>query len=78
MRSLKAVYEDGQVLFLKGQTPEGRMDVIVTFLDSGNVAEKPKKNAGKRFVEKWTGVIKGADIDGWKDRKAEDLLEKHK
>jgi len=37
-----------------------------------------KKQAGKRFVEKWTGVFKGSSIEDWKDQKANDLQEKHK
>lgn len=77
MRSLKAVYENGRILLPEREAPQGPIDVIVTFLDEENTAEKPKKDAGKRFVEKWMGVIKGSNIDDWKDRKVKDLLEKH-
>jgi hypothetical protein len=76
MIAIKAVFDNGQVVFPPGTLPEGRREVIVTFLDEETM-EKRDPEAGKRFVEKWCGVIKGADIDNWKDQKAEEILKKH-
>jgi hypothetical protein len=76
MIAVKAVYDNGRVVFPPGTLPEGRRDVIVTFLEEENT-EKRDPEAGKRFVEKWEGVLKGVDIGNWKEQKAEDILRKH-
>jgi hypothetical protein len=76
MIAVKAVFDNGQVVFPPGTLPEGRREVIVTFLDE-ETAEKRDPEAGKRFVEKWKGVLKGVDIGDWKDQKADDILRKH-
>ncbi len=76
MRSVRAVYEDGQVVFSQESLPTERSDVIVTFLDHGDGGRQPAANAGQQFVEKWSGVIEGTDIADWKDRKAEHMKRK--
>ena len=76
MIAIKAVFDNGQVVFPPGTLPEGRREVIVTFLDE-ETTEKRDPEAGKRFVEKWGGSLKGMDIGDWKDQKADDILRKH-
>lgn len=81
MRSVKAVYENGHLMFPDGPAPEGRMDVVVVFPDQlpdqGEPSPPRNKNAGKEFVEKWSGVLKGVDIEGWKEQRIADLEKKH-
>jgi hypothetical protein len=78
MQPMKAIYEDGRLVFPEGNAPKGRMEVVVVFPDPGESppARKKDKDAGKRFVQKWSGVLKGCDISNWKDEKAEYLLKK--
>jgi hypothetical protein len=73
MQPVKAVYEDGHLVFPEGNGPEGRMEVIVIFPDKDESAPTRDKDAGKRFVREWKGVLKGCDISNWKDEKAEYL-----
>ena len=73
MRSVKAIYEDGRLTFPEGDTPDGRMEVVVIFPDKSESAPPRDKDAGKRFVKKWSGILKGCDISNWKDEKAEHL-----
>ena len=75
MRSVKAVYENGHLVFPETQPPKGRMNVVVTFLEDRGAPEADK-NAGKLFVSRWTGIIRDSHIEGWKDHKAERLKEK--
>ena len=77
MRPIKAVYEDGHLMFSEGPAPEGRMEVIVVFPDQTEPASPRDKDAGKRFVEEWSGVLKGADIEGWREQRMADLEKKH-
>ena len=79
MRSVKAVYENGHLVFPEGNGPEGRMEVVVVFPDQGEPISprNREKNAGKRFVEKWRGVLKGANTEGWKEQRIADLEKKH-
>ena len=77
MRSVKVVYENGHLIFPEGSGPEGRMEVVVIFPDQGEPVALRDKNAGKRFVEKWTGVLKGVNIEGWKEQRIADLEKKH-
>ena len=49
------------------------MEVVVVFPDQSEPAPARDKDAGKRFVEEWAGVLKGHDISNWKDEKAEYL-----
>lgn len=79
MRSLKAVYENGHLVFPEGNGPEGRMEVVVVFPDqAGRTPPRDKdKNAGKRFVRKWKGILKGVNIEGWKEQRIADLEKKH-
>ncbi|MBU4272489.1 MAG: hypothetical protein KKE86_04080 [Planctomycetes bacterium] len=53
------------------------MEVIVVFPDPGESAPARDKDAGKRFVEKWSGVLKGENIEGWKEQKIAELEKKH-
>ncbi len=78
MRSIKAVYDNGQLVFPEGNGPTGRMEVVVLFPESNEPAEPRDKDAGKRFVEKWSGVLKDADIEGWKEQRIADLEKKHR
>jgi hypothetical protein len=73
MRSVKAVYDNGHLMFPDGSVPEGRMEVVVVFPDQGKPIASRDKDAGKRFVREWTGILKGSDISNWKDEKAEYL-----
>jgi hypothetical protein len=73
MRPFKAVYENGHLLFPDGTAPEGKMEVVVVFPDQCEPAPTRDKDAGKRFVQEWSGVLKGRDISNWKDEKAEYL-----
>lgn len=76
MPSVKAVYENGQLIFPEGNAPEGRMEVVVIFPEQ-TVEKLPRdKDAGKRFVREWSGVLKGCDISNWKDEKADYLMGK--
>lgn len=77
MRPVKATYENGHLIFPGGSGPEGRMEVIVVFPDPGESAPARDKDAGKRFVEKWSGVLKGENIEGWKEQKIAELEKKH-
>lgn len=76
MRPIRAMYENRHLIFPDGSEPEGRMEVVVVFPDSGESAPARDKDAGKRFVEKWSGVLKGENIEGWKDQKADYLMDK--
>jgi hypothetical protein len=76
MIAVRAVFDNGQIVFQPGALPEGRREVIVTFLDE-ETPEKRDPEAGKRFVEKWSGFLDGVDIGDWKEQKAEDTLRKH-
>jgi hypothetical protein len=77
MRSMKAVYENGHVLFPEGTAPEGRMEVVVIFPDKNESVIRRDKDAGKRFVEEWAGVLKGVNIEGWREQRIADLEKKH-
>jgi hypothetical protein len=77
MRPIKAVYENGHLMFPDGTAPDGRMEVVVVFPDQSEPAPPRDKDAGKRFVEKWSGVLKGVDIEGWKEQRIADLEKKH-
>jgi hypothetical protein len=70
---MKAIYENGHLLFPDGSAPEGRMEVVVVFPDQGESVPPRDKDAGKRFVREWAGVLKGCDVSNWKDDKAEYL-----
>jgi hypothetical protein len=80
MRSIKAVYENGHLVFPEGNGPEGRMEVVVVFPDqSERVPSRNRdKNAGKRFVQKWRGILKGVNIEGWREQRIADLEKKHR
>jgi len=73
MPSVKAVYDNGHLVFPEGNGPEGRMEVVVIFPEKKEVTCPRDKNAGKRFVEEWSGILKGCDISNWKDEKADYL-----
>ena len=73
MRSVNAVYENGRLFFPEGDGPEGRMEVVVVFPDQGESAPPRDKDAGKRFVREWSGILKGCDVSNWQDEKAEYL-----
>lgn len=75
MHTIKGIYENGRITLPEGQYPPGRRDVIVLFPDVDGPAGKDR-TAGKRFVQKWQGILKGCYIDDWKDRKADDLQRK--
>ncbi len=77
MRSARAVYENGRLVFPEGDGPEGPMEVVVVFSDKSEPALVRDKHAGSRFVEKWSGVLKGVDIDDWKEQRVADLERKH-
>ena len=77
MRSVKVVYENGHLIFPEGSGPEGRMEVVVVFPEQSEPVAPRDKDAGKRFVEKWTGVLKGVNIEGWKEQRIADLEKKH-
>jgi len=77
MRSVKAIYENGHLRFPDGAAPEGRMEVVVVFPDEAEPDPPRDKDAGKRFVEEWSGVLKGVDIEGWKEQRIADLEKKH-
>jgi hypothetical protein len=76
MRSMKAVYENGHLVFPEGNGPAGRMEVVVVFPDMGESTVPRDKDAGKRFVREWSGILKGCDIGDWKDQKADYLMRK--
>jgi len=78
MRPIKAVYEDGHLMFPDGAAPEGRMEVVIVFPDQSKLSPPRDKDAGKRFVKEWSGVLKGVDIEGWKEQRIADLEEKHR
>lgn len=76
MQTMKAVYENGQLSFPEGTAPVGRMEVVVVFPEqtekkAADVAEPRDTEAGKRFVQEWSGILQGCNIDNWKDEKAE-------
>jgi hypothetical protein len=79
MRSVKAVYENGFLMFPEGTAPEGRVEVVVVFPDRNEprATSKKDKNAGKRFVRKWKGFLKGVNIEGWREQRIADLEKKH-
>lgn len=73
MKSIKAVYDNGHLQFPEGNRPAGRMEVVVLFPESNEPNELHDKDAGRRFVEEWSGVLKDANLDNWQDEKAEYL-----
>lgn len=73
MRSVRAIYENGKITFPQGDVPQGKGNVIVTFLDDDTADVSRPKDAGKEFVREWRGVIEGSDIGDWKTQKAEYL-----
>jgi hypothetical protein len=77
IRAVKAIYEDGRLTFPEGSAPEGRMEVVVVFLDQAEPPPIRDKDAGKRFVREWSGILKGCDIEGWKEQRIADLEKKH-
>ena len=77
MRPVRAMYENGHLIFPDGSGPEGRMEVVVVFPDPGESAPVRDKDAGKRFVEKWSGVLKEENIEGWKEQRIAELEKKH-
>ena len=70
MRSVKAVYENGHLMFPEGNGPEGRMEVVVVFPDQGEPCppRSRDKDAGKRFVREVVGHPQRCDIEHWKER----------
>jgi hypothetical protein len=79
MQTMKAVYDNGTLVFPEGVAPRGRMEVVVVFPEqveavSNNLIEQRDKDAGKRFVREWSGILRGCNIDNWKDEKAAHLL----
>jgi hypothetical protein len=78
MRSVKAVYENGRIIFPKGSLPEGRMEVVVIFPDTSEPVVPRDKDAGKRFVREWSGILKDVNIEGWKEQRIADLEKKHR
>ncbi len=77
MRSVMAVYEDGQIRLPEGVNPKGRMNVIITFLEDEHETVERAQEPGKLFVSRWSGVLEGVKIDGWKEQRADDLERKH-
>jgi hypothetical protein len=77
MQSMNAVYENGRLFFPEGNEPEGRMEVVVVFPDKSEPQPPRDKDAGKRFVKKWAGVLKGANIEDWKEQRIAELEKKH-
>jgi hypothetical protein len=71
MRSIKAVYDNGHLTLDGGSSPSGRMEVVVIFPGQEESIRPHDKDAGKRFVREWGGILEGCDVRGWKDRKAE-------
>lgn len=82
-RTIEALYHDG-VIELREKPPTGikKSRVLVTFLD----AEKPKKNQkidwgqvkqSKSSVDKWIGIIEGADREDWEDQRRLRIEKKH-
>ena len=55
----------------------GRMEVVIVFPDQSKLSPPRDKDAGKRFVKEWSGVLKGVDIEGWKEQRIADLEKKH-
>ena len=47
------------------------MEVVVISPDQTEPVPPRDTDAGKRFVEKWSGILKGCDVSNWKDEKAE-------
>jgi hypothetical protein len=77
MQSVKAIYENGQILFLEASLPKGRRDVIVTFLEGRDPSARYDPGAGKRFVLKWKGFLKNANTEGWREERTAYLEKKH-
>ncbi len=75
MHSVIAVYDNGHLTFPEGSAPEGRMEVVVVFPDKSEPAAARDENAGRRFVREWSGILKGCNIENWKDEKADYLKE---
>jgi len=70
---MTAIYENGHLVFPEGNAPEGRMEVVVIFPEKNEPAGHRDRDAGKRFVRVWSGILKGCDISNWKDETAEYL-----
>jgi hypothetical protein len=82
MQVIEAVCEDGRIILPQDQAPKGRVNVIVTVLtptgdDQDEAEPLHDVNAGREFVRKWSGVLQGHNIEGWRERRARDRLEKH-
>ena len=56
-----------------------RIEAVISVHEHADRSSPPEasRGAGERFVDRWTGIIQGADVDGWKDAKAAHLREKH-
>lgn len=78
METVEAIYENGKIKFLDKNLPRRKFRVLVTFLEEVEAQTKPeKKMTGKEFVEKWRGVLKGANIKDYKEERLKYLEEKH-
>jgi len=65
METVEAIYENGKVKFLDKNLPRRKFRVLVTFLEEVG-AQHEKKMTWNEFLEKWEGIIEGADIEDYK------------
>ena len=74
MFTVKGEYQNGQVILEKRDLPKHNMHVIVTFLDGDDAGQV---KSGAKFVEKWRGFLKGANLDQWREDRIDHLERKH-
>lgn len=77
METVEAIYENGKVKFLTRNLPKRRFKVLVTFLEELELPPQ-KEMTWKEFLQKWEGIIEGADIENYKDERAQYLKEKYR
>lgn len=77
METVEAIYEKGKIKFLDKKLPERKYRVLVTFLEEID-AQHEKKMTWNEFLEKWEGIIEGADIEDYKEERIKYLKEKYR
>ena len=76
MTTVKARYENGKVLLPNRDVPQEDQDVMVTFLGNADTRSQRAKST-EAFLQKWSGVIKGANIGDYKEERTRRLERKH-
>ena len=72
MQLVKAVYDNGHLVFPEGNGPEGTMEVVVVFPDRADRLFPATRTPANGSYGNGK-ALKGCDISNWQDEKAEYL-----